>query len=201
MDQGQYKKLMNLILIDLFLQKIKFLVEQNTYPRDISAILNSITNYENIPRKRPKFINFIKNSCRIRNENLINKVWDIFEESIKNNKPSNNNSVSEKKENNQTQQQVSNLIDDQNKELNENIQENTADTKLNLIPEKLKMKKVITEILSKYNSMTKNKLKKKVLKRYRNQGYEDEMKIVNKFEKIILKNKFINNNNVITLNQ
>lgn len=174
-------------------------MEQNSYPRDISAILNSLTNYENIPRKKPKFINFVKNSCRIRNENLINKVWDIFEESLKNNK-TNNYTVSEKKVEIESKQEQPNLPNVENKESNGNTHNNENGTELQ-ISEKLKMKKVIIEILSKYGSLSENKLKKKVLKKYRKQGYEDEMKIGNKFDKIILKNKFINNNNVITLNQ
>ncbi|XP_017482870.1 PREDICTED: uncharacterized protein LOC108371776 [Rhagoletis zephyria] len=45
-----------------WVQKIKSLISENQYPREIQNILNSLVSYDNIPRKKPKFANFVKNS-------------------------------------------------------------------------------------------------------------------------------------------
>ena len=44
-----------------------------------SAVLDTLGDYDNIPRKKKKFINFLKNSYNLRNPELEEKVWDALE--------------------------------------------------------------------------------------------------------------------------
>lgn len=41
-------------------------------------LLESLLDYDNIPRKQAKFKNFLKNSLRIYNANLADEVWKVF---------------------------------------------------------------------------------------------------------------------------
>lgn len=47
----------------------------------IKSIVQKLAAQTNVPRKKPKFINFIKNSLRISFDNA-NKVWDVIEEAL-----------------------------------------------------------------------------------------------------------------------
>lgn len=41
--------------------------------------LNKLLSMENVPRKKAKFINFVKNCCHLPN-NIVEKVWSVLEE-------------------------------------------------------------------------------------------------------------------------
>merc|ERR1712029_1108975 len=50
----------------------------------VKNIVNTILDHENIPRKRPKFINFVKNIMRNRaSSHSIDKTWDLFSQALK----------------------------------------------------------------------------------------------------------------------
>jgi cell growth-regulating nucleolar protein len=49
----------------------------------ISRLLERIAQYPNIPRKRAKFENFVKNSVNIRDQATLGELWDIFSTAIK----------------------------------------------------------------------------------------------------------------------
>lgn len=50
---------------------------------DVRAICDVILNHENIPRKKPKFINFVKNIMRQRAQpSNIEKTWDLFSQAL-----------------------------------------------------------------------------------------------------------------------
>lgn len=49
----------------------------------IRNTLNSLTNHENVPRKRPKFANFMKNISRSTSQQDVNRVFDLIEEAFK----------------------------------------------------------------------------------------------------------------------
>ncbi|XP_002131567.2 cell growth-regulating nucleolar protein-like [Ciona intestinalis] len=51
------------------------LTNQNS---EVKKVLTQLLNYENIPRKRGKFLNFLGNSLRIRNPSISEEVWNIF---------------------------------------------------------------------------------------------------------------------------
>lgn len=44
----------------------------------VAEILISLKEFQNVPRKKNKFFNFLKNSARIRDANLGEEVWKIF---------------------------------------------------------------------------------------------------------------------------
>merc|ERR1712025_151426 len=46
--------------------------------------MGTIMNHDNIPRKKPKFVNFVKNILRNRASNhSIDKTWDLFSQALK----------------------------------------------------------------------------------------------------------------------
>lgn len=50
---------------------------------DVRELLNTIMNHENIPRKRAKFMNFVKNIKRGIRPATIDKTWEFFEQALK----------------------------------------------------------------------------------------------------------------------
>ncbi|GBN34897.1 Cell growth-regulating nucleolar protein [Araneus ventricosus] len=49
----------------------------------LSGLLQQITQYTNIPRKKSKFENFLANSLKVRNPRLISEAWEIFDQGKK----------------------------------------------------------------------------------------------------------------------
>merc|ERR1719289_553717 len=59
----------------------KILQETSDLDGDVRNILDTIQEHENIPRKKPKFINFVKNIMRNRaRPHSIDKTWELFEQ-------------------------------------------------------------------------------------------------------------------------
>lgn len=53
--------------------------EQKSAPRNVLRIIESISKHNNTPRKKPKFINFVKNVCRHKtNPKDIDQAWDLI---------------------------------------------------------------------------------------------------------------------------
>nr|XP_058970777.1 cell growth-regulating nucleolar protein-like [Pocillopora verrucosa] len=50
----------------------------------LSNLLDRISEYSNIPRKKVKFQNFCKNSIGVRDDATLDKLWNLFSESTKN---------------------------------------------------------------------------------------------------------------------
>ena len=164
--------------------------------------MQSLVNYDNIPRKKAKFVNFVQNSFRIRDKELINNVWDIFESSIKNSK-SNDNSSNGQNAVKRTIDEVETKTDQINnntkiaKISNEEIDNSVTIQTKTEVP---KMKKIIEEILNKHGSISIEKLRKKVLKRYRNVKLDSDSNYLNqKFDKTIKRKKFIIENDRVLL--
>lgn len=60
------------------------LAETENIDSDVKNIVNTILDHENIPRKKPKFTNFVKNIMRNRaNIYAIDKTWDLFSQALK----------------------------------------------------------------------------------------------------------------------
>ena len=58
--------------------------KSNKLDNDVRQVLQSIEGYDNIPRKRAKFINFCKNALgRKFAPAIIEKTWDVFEATFK----------------------------------------------------------------------------------------------------------------------
>ncbi|XP_020630149.1 cell growth-regulating nucleolar protein-like isoform X2 [Orbicella faveolata] len=49
----------------------------------LTVLLERISEYSNIPRKKAKFQNFCKNSINVRDSSTLDKLWEIFSESTK----------------------------------------------------------------------------------------------------------------------
>merc|ERR1712126_437927 len=62
----------------------KILQETSDLDGDVKNILDTIQEHENIPRKKPKFVNFVKNIMRNRaRTHSIDKTWELFEQALK----------------------------------------------------------------------------------------------------------------------
>ena len=53
-----------------------------TNPR-IANLLERIADYPNIPRKKPKFVNFVRNSLGVRDDRTLDQLWDAFNTATK----------------------------------------------------------------------------------------------------------------------
>ena len=59
------------------------LAETSNLDSDVRNIVNTILDHENIPRKKPKFVNFVKNIMRNRaNSHSIDKTWELFSQAL-----------------------------------------------------------------------------------------------------------------------
>ncbi|KOX81348.1 Cell growth-regulating nucleolar protein [Melipona quadrifasciata] len=103
--------------------------------------LNILSKYDNIPRKKIKFLNFVKNAVGNKvNGQVINNVWDKMETAFKNNVQNTNTQNEKQQENgkgneklnnadNVNTHQENNVVENQN---NENIyRENRNEDRLN----------------------------------------------------------------------
>lgn len=52
----------------------------------LKELLDRITTFSNIPRKKEKFVRFLNNSARVRHSHIVDKAWEVFEAASKNNK-------------------------------------------------------------------------------------------------------------------
>jgi len=105
------------------------LSETKNIDSDVKNIVNTILDHDNIPRKKPKFTNFVKNIMRNRaSPHAIDKTWDLFSQALK--PPAPNEAVNKKPE-----------IEDanENKALSEESQEGNVEN--GVVKEKDKKKK------------------------------------------------------------
>ena len=62
----------------------EILSETKDLDSDVRSIVNTILDHENIPRKKPKFVNFVKNIMRNKaRPHSIDKTWDLFSQALK----------------------------------------------------------------------------------------------------------------------
>merc|ERR1719471_1380148 len=60
------------------------LAETQDLDSDVKTIVNTIMDHENIPRKKPKFVNFVKNIMRNRaRPHSMDKTWELFSQALK----------------------------------------------------------------------------------------------------------------------
>jgi len=52
----------------------------------LKAVLDQVANFDNVPRKKAKYENFLKNSMRIQDYSLITKSWELISAEIENQK-------------------------------------------------------------------------------------------------------------------
>uniref|UniRef100_A0A915D4H6 Zinc finger C2H2 LYAR-type domain-containing protein n=1 Tax=Ditylenchus dipsaci TaxID=166011 RepID=A0A915D4H6_9BILA len=56
---------------------------ENMKDQKLKKMLGQVANYTNIPRKEAKFINFLQNSVKIRDQNTCARAWKAISEAIK----------------------------------------------------------------------------------------------------------------------
>ncbi|NXU80434.1 LYAR protein, partial [Oreotrochilus melanogaster] len=81
-----------------FIQKIHEVMKKPNINPKVRNILEQMRVFDNIPRKKVKFQNWMKNSLRITDSTLQDQVWDIFSEATR-------SKVSSEKEQSKPQQQ------------------------------------------------------------------------------------------------
>jgi len=59
-------------------EKVQDAIEKSKSNPKLKGLLERLKDYPNIPRKRAKFENFLKNSLRVNNASLISQVWDTL---------------------------------------------------------------------------------------------------------------------------
>ncbi|XP_067847521.1 cell growth-regulating nucleolar protein [Heptranchias perlo] len=69
-----------------WIQKIHEVMNKSNVSSGVREILEQMNSYDNIPRKKAKFQNWMKNSLNIYNEALQGQVWEIFAAAISNDK-------------------------------------------------------------------------------------------------------------------
>ncbi|NXF03908.1 LYAR protein, partial [Smithornis capensis] len=67
-----------------WIQKIHEVMKKPNISLKVRNILEQMRAFDNIPRKKVKFQNWIKNSLRITDSSLQDQVWDVFSEATRN---------------------------------------------------------------------------------------------------------------------
>ncbi|NXH84412.1 LYAR protein, partial [Edolisoma coerulescens] len=67
-----------------WIQKIHEVMKKPNISPKVRNILEQMRAFDNIPRKKVKFQNWIKNSLRIHDSTLQDQVWDVFSEANRN---------------------------------------------------------------------------------------------------------------------
>ncbi|KAG9345444.1 hypothetical protein JZ751_008588 [Albula glossodonta] len=68
----------------LWIQRIHEAMNKPGISPKLKDVLNQVSSYDNVPRKKAKFQNWMKNSLKIYNTTLHDQVWDIFAEATSN---------------------------------------------------------------------------------------------------------------------
>ncbi|MBZ3877015.1 Cell growth-regulating nucleolar protein [Sciurus carolinensis] len=63
-----------------WIQKINELIKKPNVSPKVRELLKQISAFDNVPRKKAKFQNWMKNSLKVHNESILEQVWNIFSE-------------------------------------------------------------------------------------------------------------------------
>ncbi|XP_031991608.1 cell growth-regulating nucleolar protein [Hylobates moloch] len=63
-----------------WIQKISELIKRPNVSPKVRELLEQISAFDNVPRKKAKFQNWMKNSLKVHNEFILDQVWNIFSE-------------------------------------------------------------------------------------------------------------------------
>nr|XP_004669883.1 cell growth-regulating nucleolar protein [Jaculus jaculus]XP_044989797.1 cell growth-regulating nucleolar protein [Jaculus jaculus] len=63
-----------------WIQKINELIKKPNVSPKVRELLQQIGGFDNVPRKKAKFQNWMKNSLKVHNESILEQVWNIFSE-------------------------------------------------------------------------------------------------------------------------
>lgn len=172
---------------------------------DVSSYLQNLVNFSNIPRKKGKFENFVKNCMKIHQPHIISKIWAAIEaanvKKADSNQNKEKNSLEEKRgieETDNTQVQQAKKHKKEPTECETNGTNEKKESQENaLLSEALKFqwKKTVQEILvKKGNELPLRKLKKKVMTKYKKTVPEGPQRmskedVYDKVDKLVKGNK------------
>lgn len=63
-----------------WIQKINELIKKPNVSPKVRELLQQISAFDNVPRKKAKFQNWMKNSLKVHSDSVLEQVWDIFSE-------------------------------------------------------------------------------------------------------------------------
>ncbi|KAL3285157.1 hypothetical protein HHI36_019278 [Cryptolaemus montrouzieri] len=162
--------------------------EKSNLKPNCRNLLNHIVNFSNVPRKKQKFLNFMKSTMGGRTDyKTIEEIWDILEEyksrvvktpAVVENKTNGDNqqpSVKRKNENSETP-----IKTKKNKIESEEIENLIEEPTLEDVSTKFEIKEEILKILNKKESISLVKLEKKICKIYSSHNEDADME---KFKK------------------
>lgn len=66
-----------------WLERVRDSVQSAEVNPRISRLLEKISEFPNIPRKKSKFENFVSNSCQVRDSHTLSQLWEIFSRASK----------------------------------------------------------------------------------------------------------------------
>jgi len=62
-------------------------VTSGVVPANIRGVVATIGAYDNVPRKKKKFVNYLKNSCRHIDEDKIEQIWTLLSDKFESMRP------------------------------------------------------------------------------------------------------------------
>lgn len=139
----------------------------------MKGMMNRLLEFSNIPKKKPKFLNFVNNCMKIGNKKYTEQMWELFNKSIeqsngttKSNEKNAQETESNKKRKAQEEiiQKAKKIKTDEKDDLNgEEKQEEENVESYEEGKQKLKMNKVIKKVLKENDfEMPIKKLRKRV---------------------------------------
>ena len=66
-----------------FVECVNEIASNASFSGEIKAHVDKMLTFDNIPRKKPKFMNFIKSALPLRKESVANQLWGIVEQAVK----------------------------------------------------------------------------------------------------------------------
>ncbi|KAF9796025.1 hypothetical protein SFRURICE_000526 [Spodoptera frugiperda] len=99
--------------------------EQKSAPRNVLRIIETISKHNNTPRKKPKFINFVKNVCGQKtNPKDIDQAWDLISVKLTALSNANNRNQNQKKDVTEEEKPQTSTIEETDEKPEENDIEN-----------------------------------------------------------------------------
>ncbi|XP_078534609.1 cell growth-regulating nucleolar protein isoform X2 [Lissotriton helveticus] len=156
-NKGEVKQLQ-------WIQKVHEVMKNPNISPKLRDILKQMSTYDNIPRKRAKFQNWMKNSLKIHDQATQEKVWQIFSEA---NDSSNVNSQEQQPSKMEPSPVEQNEETPEENGLSAEVEEN-EDADESTVKVKFNWKGTIKAVLKEApdNEMSIKKLRKKVLAQY-----------------------------------
>lgn len=167
--------------------------QQKNISQSVSKILTTISQHDNIPRKKASFLRFLQNSFRYMKMDDIEAAWNLLEEEMKKSKPqpaTNGTKTEDNGTNGATKRKLEDEtpVNGSKKAKTEEIE--VAEEAVETNGTKFDWTTTIKDILlSKNNQLKLSKLKKKVFRKYRTCTGTEEIsdKIEKKFNKKLRK--------------